>query len=611
MIVTNTRPISATVRRAIRGALLALFAVTISSSPAVWAQGSSSQPDFGPNVYLFTPSMPAAQIQSTLLSLANEPQFSTNRYAILFTPGAYNLQAPVGYYESIAGLGLSPGAVTINGFLTPNYGQAVYGTPTWPQANLTDTFWRSMENLTIDPVQNTAQNAAPSTLQWGVSQGAPLRRMQINGSLELVNSYCGEASGGFISDLVVTGNVNPCSQQQWFTRNSSLGSWTGGVWNMVFSGVEGAPQQSFPAPPETVVPTTPVSREKPFLYVDSRGNFNVFSPSAQRNSTGPTWASKNTPGRSIPINRFFIAKPSMSAAEINLALVLGKNLIFTPGIYQLNQSLNVLYPDTVILGLGYATLVPQTGKAAITVADVDGVQIAGLIIDAGPVNSPVLLKMGAGLFDLPLPRGGFFSHWSDPSSINDVFFRIGGATAGSATTTLEVDSADVILDDIWAWRADHGNGVGWTENTASHGLVVNGNRVTALGLAVEHYQQEQVLWNGDAGQTIFYQSELPYDPPSQSAWTDGGANGYPSYVVSSSVRTHQAWGLGIYSFFNQGVNIIDDNAMTVPEGSGIAIHDAGTVWLAGSGQITNVINGTGAAVDSSNADVLSPVVTYP
>ena len=574
------------------------------------AQGGD-KPNFGPNVYIIDPSMPASQVLTTLTSLSNEAQFSTNRYAVFFKPGAYNVEAPVGYYEQIAGLGETPGGVIINGFLTPNFGVAVYGTSTWPGNNITDTFWRSMENMTINPAQDTGQDAAPNTLQWGVSQGAPLRRMQINGSLELTDSFCGNASGGFISDTVVTGNVNPCSQQQWYTRNSTLGSWAGGVWNMVFSGVEGAPPQSFPTPPETVLPTTPVSREKPFLYVDSNGNFNVFAPAAQSNSTGTTWANGTSPGRSIPISRFFIAQPSMSAAEINLALLLGKNLILTPGIYSLNQPINVIYPDTIVLGLGYATLVPQTGQAAITVADVGGVQVAGLIIDAGPVNSPVLFKMGVGPFGLPLPLGGLLPHQDDPSSINDVFFRIGGATAGSATTSLEVDSADIILDDIWAWRADHGNGVGWTLNTASHGVIVNGNRVTALGLAVEHYQQEQVLWNGQGGQTIFYQSELPYDPPSQSAWMDGTANGYPSYVVSKSVKSHQAWGLGIYSFFDLGINIVDENAMTTPDTPGVQIHDAGTVWLNGSGQITAVINGVGAPVNSSDPDQLSPVVSYP
>ena len=568
-------------------------------------------PNFGPNVTIIDPTMTPSQVLSTLTALSNEDQFSANRHAIFFKPGAYNVQAPVGYYESISGLGANPGDVTIDGFLTPNFGVAVYNTPTWPGANITDTFWRSLENMTINPATDTAQSGPPNTLQWGVSQGAPLRRMQINGGLELTDSYCGNASGGFIADLVVTGNVNPCSQQQWYSRNSNYGSWNGGVWNMVFSGVPGAPTPSYPTPPETVLPSTPVNREKPFLYVDSNGDYKVFAPGVQKNSVGPTWSPGSTPGRSIPIDRFFIAYPTTPVNEINLALALGRNLILTPGIYALESPILVGNPNTVVLGLGYATLVPQSGKAAVEVGDVSGVQIAGLIIDAGPVNSPVLLKMGVGPFGLPLPIGGFFNHLGNPSTVSDVFFRIGGATAGSATTSLEVNSADVILDDIWAWRADHGNGVGWTLNTAAHGLVVNGDRVTATGLAVEHYQQEQVLWKGNAGETIFYQSELPYDPPSQAAWMDGSANGYPSYVVAQSVPRHTAYGLGIYSFFDLGINILEDNAMTVPYSRGVQIHDAGTVWLNGSGQITHVINGDGAAVNSGYADQLSPVVTYP
>ncbi len=551
--------------------------------------------------------MPAAQIQSTLIGISNEDQFSANRHAVFFKPGTYIVQAPVGYYESLYGLGATPNSVTVNGFLTPNYGT------TFPGANITDTFWRSLENMTINPVQNKAQNAAPNTLQWGVSQAAPLRRMQINGSLELVDSYCGNASGGFISDIVVTGGVNPCSQQQWFTRNSSYGSWNGGVWNMVFSGVQGAPAPSYPSPPETVLTTTPVSREKPFLYIDGSGNYNVFAPAVKRNSSGTTWTNGIGAGRSIPIGNFFIAQPSTSITDINNALLFHQNLILTPGVYQLSRPIHVYYPDTVILGLGYATLVPTNGTEAITVQDVSGVQIAGLIIDAGPVNSPVLLRMGTN-FGVQLPPGGQANHAGDPSTLSDLTFRVGGATLGTATTSLEVDSSDVILDNIWAWRADHGvtpTSTGWTVNTADHGLVVNGNRVTALGLAVEHYQKEQVLWNGSAGETIFYQSELPYDPPLQAAWMDGTANGYPSYVVTGKATTHTAYGLGIYSFFNLGLDIVEDNAMIVPSTSGIAIHDAGTVFLTGKGSITHVINGIGKAVNSSYADQVSPVVSYP
>jgi hypothetical protein len=37
----------------------------------------------------------------------------------------------------------------------------------------------------------------------------------------------------------------------------------------------------------------------------------------------------------------------------------------------------------------------------------------------------------------------------------------------------------------------------------------------------------------------------------------------------------------------------------------------GSVFLGGSGQITHVINGVGATVNSGSAGTLSPVVTYP
>jgi hypothetical protein len=72
---------------------------------------------------------------------------------------------------------------------------------------------------------------------------------------------------------------------------------------------------------------------------------------------------------------------------------------------------------------------------------------------------------------------------SDPTALHDVFFRIGGETAGSATSGLVVNSKNVILDDIWAWRADHGNGVGWTANPADTGVIVN-HRNTQAVLAI-------------------------------------------------------------------------------------------------------------------------------
>ncbi len=583
-----------------------LLAACSAFSTAALAQKTPSKaaPNFGPNVYIMDQNMTTTQIQTTLTSLSNEAQFSTNRYAVLFKPGTYDVQAPIGYYESIAGLGETPGGVTVNGFITPNYGTT---SSYFPGTNLTDTFWRSLENMAFLPVTDSAQNAPPNTLQWGVSQGAPLRRLEINGSLELTDSYCGNASGGFISDLVVTGSVSPCSQQQFFSRNSSFGSWNGGVWNMVFSGVEGAPAPTYPNPPETVVAATPASREKPFLYVDIKGNYNVFAPAVKHNATGPTWTTGAALGRSIPIGRFLIAFPTTPVPQINEALNAGLNLILTPGIYKLNQPIHVTQPDTVVLGMGYATLVPQTGDAALTIGNVSGVQVAGLVVDAGPITSPALLRVGDSNAMTAVHNA------NNPVTLSDVFFRIGGATAGSALNSLVVNSSEVILDDIWAWRADHGTGVGWTQNIADHGLVVNGDNVTALGLAVEHYQKSQVQWNGNGGTTIFYQSELPYDPPSQAAWMDGNANGYPSYVVANNVTTHTAYGLGIYSFFDLGINIVEDNAVTVPAVPGVSVTDVGTVFLSptGSGQITHVINNTGNISNKTDADQLQPVVSYP
>ena len=571
--------------------------VAASAAPAQ-ARGPAGDPDFGPDVIILRPTMPSATIQSALDAVSHEDQFSARRHAVLFRPGTYAVNAQVSYYEQVAGLGQSPDDVVLVGGLTSE--APVSGNT---DSSL-DNFWRSEENLSVRP--------SGGSTRWAVSQGAPLRRMHVAGGLSLVGARYGFASGGYIADSQIDGQVLNAGQQQWFTRDSVIGSWSNAVWNQVFSGVAGAPAQSFPTPPYTILAATPVSREKPFLTVDAAGRYGVFAPGVKRNSAGTTWSKGGAPGRSIPIERFFIARPSTPTTAINLALALGRDLILTPGIYKLDQPIRVLRADTVVLGLGYATLVPQTGQEALAVADLDGVQIAGLLIDAGPVNSPVLFRMGTRLPGLryPLPARSF-SHAGDPSAVSDVFFRVGGATAGRAATSLEIDSADVVLDDIWAWRADHGNGVGWTRNTADHGLVVNGNDVTALGLAVEHYQKDQVVWNGNGGETVFYQSELPYDPPSQAAWMDGGARGYPSYAVAEAVGSHQAYGLGVYCNFDLGLPIVEDRAIAAPVVAGVRLHDALSVFLDASGSIAHVVNGLGGTASSLNAGVPQTLTSAP
>jgi hypothetical protein len=262
----------------------------------------------------------------------------------------------------------------------------------------------------------------------------------------------------------------------------------------------------------------------------------------------------------------------------------------------------------VVIGLGFPTLVPENGIVSMTVANAKGILISGMIFDAGATNSPALLQVGSGH-----PRSD--NDASDPTALHDVFFRIGGATAGSATTSLVVNSKNVILDDIWAWRADHGNGVGWTSNTADTGVIVNGDNATAYGLFVEHYQKYEVIWNGNNGTDIFFQNEMPYDPPSQAAWMEApGVDGWAAFKVADTVSSFTGYGMGSYSFFNQGVNIYAANAFEVPTTLPAAsFHDLLTIFLStgGSGGILNVINGTGGSSTIANPDKPVTVVSYP
>jgi F5/8 type C domain len=550
----------------------------------------SNTPNFGPNVDIFDPSMSSASIQSTLDSVFNTQklnQFGTQRYALLFKPGTYSAEANIGYYTSIQGLGQNPDDVTINGDVTVD---SFDGT-----GNATQNFWRSAENMAINP--------SAGSDRWAVAQAGPFRRMDVHGGLELYPASYGYASGGYIADTKVSGQVSSVSQQQWYSRDSNFGSWSGSVWNMVFSGVNGAPGQSFPTPPMTTLATTPVSRDVPYLYIDSSGNYHVFEPSLRANASGPSWATGPTPGTSVPMSQFFVADPSMSAATINTALSEGCNLLFTPGVYNLNQTLNVTHANTTILGLGFPTLIPQNGVNTMQVSDVDGVRIDGLLFDAGTVNSSALLTVGT--------AGSTVSHASNPISVQDTFFRIGGDIAGKATSSLVVNANGTIVDDIWAWRADHGNSgtVGWTTNTADNGMTVNGNNVEATGLFVEHYQKTEVAWNGQNGKIIFFQNEMPYDPPNQAAWMNGSSNGYPAIAVASNVTSFGAWGLGSYCYFNVNPAVNSAMAFQSPNTSGVAWHDLLTVSLGNVGTISHVINTTGAATPTNTTP--SNVVSYP
>ncbi|MFZ4894962.1 OmpL47-type beta-barrel domain-containing protein [Plantibacter sp. Mn2098] len=599
-----------TIRAAGIGATIAavLAAGTVFAAPAAAAPG----PDFGPNVIIFDPSDSVEHINQTLVSISNEAEFSPNRHAVFFKPGTYGsaagqnnpetatgiVNAELGYYTSVAGLGASPEDVRLNGAIHVEPVRQCEDTP-WAcqQPGSLTRFWRSLSNVTINPIQQPVgadalrpipNGVAPAhTLRFAVSQAAPLRRVNIEGDLSVFGRFGEYASGGYLANSRVSGTVSTGSQQQWFTRDSEVGSWDGGVWNTVFSGVDGAPATDFAPGNKTTIDETPVTRESPYLYLDG-DDYKVFVPSAKTNTSGVNWGTSTSDGAAIDIADFYIAHEGDSAATINQALASGKNLLLTPGVYRLAESIKVTRADTVVLGLGYASLTPTAGTSALEVADVPGVVVSGITVDAGTTESATLVKIGS--------AAGAAGDASNPTTLSDVFIRIGGAWAGKAKTSIEINSDDVLLDHIWAWRADHGDAgaFGWDVNTGAHGVVVNGDDVTATGLFVEHYQENQTVWNGERGRTIFYQSELPYDPPSQDAWNDGTRNGYASYRVADDVRVHNATGLGNYSFFERGIPILAESGIQAPKSRQVTFTSMTSVFLNGSGGISHIINDAGA-----------------
>ncbi|NEY32279.1 coagulation factor 5/8 type domain-containing protein [Streptomyces sp. PRKS01-65] len=543
--------------------------------------------DLGPNVHVIDPSTPDIQGKlDAVFKQQESAQFGTGRHAFLFKPGTYHdLNAQIGFYTQIAGLGLKPDDTLINGDITVDAG--------WFNGNATQNFWRGAENLAVNPVNGTNR--------WAVSQASSFRRMHVKGGLNLAPNGYGWASGGYIADSKIDGQVGNYSQQQWYTRDSAIGGWSNSVWNQVFSGVEGAPANSFPEPRYTTLATTPVSREKPFLYLDG-GEYKVFAPAKRTNARGTTWASGTPQGQSVPLSRFYVVKPSATAATINQALAQGLHLLFTPGVYHVDRTIEINRPDTIVLGLGLATIVPDNGVTAMRVADVDGVRLAGFLIDAGPVNSPTLLEVG--------PPSASADHSANPTTVQDVYIRIGGAGAGKATTSMVVNSDDTIVDHTWVWRADHGDGVGWETNRADYGVRVNGDDVLATGLFVEHFNKYDVEWYGERGRTIFFQNEKAYDAPNQAAIQNGTTKGYAAYRVDDSVNTHEGWGMGSYCYYNVDPTIRQDHGFKAPVKPGVRFHSLLTVSLGGNGHFEHVINDTGAPTQGTET-IPSTVVSYP
>ena len=580
---------------------------------------------FGENMHIFSPSDDREQIYNTINDIYKKQgavdgegnattgqQFGSGRYTLAFKTGDYSTMKAdnydMSYYMQIIGLGKVPTDVKIKNVHVP----AVL-----PNNNVTCNFWMDIENVQIPPETVYGSNDVWFQFLWSVSQAAPARRLQVDRG-SMLDWWYGWASGGFIADSVFKAEVGSYPQQQYYIRNCNLSKNFYGVnWNLVAQGVTGISAADTyklesglgvsnwrSGKAATFIDNTDLIREKPFLFFDeNEKEYKVFAPALRSKSKGVSWASNNIgEGKIIDISEFYVARADRdTAVTMNKALKEGKHLLLSPGIYYAEEPIQVNNPNTIVLGLGLATIIPSdvNKEAAIKVADVSGVTIAGVILDA-QYRSDNMLVVGE--------KGCNADHSSNPTILQDIFVRIGGVHPGVASThqAVVIHSNNVIGDDFWLWRADHGDGVGWNSNTAENGLVVNGDNVTMYGLMVEHFQEYDIIWRGEYGRTYFLQNEKCYDPQNQNDWKshEGKALGFAAYKVCNSVKNHYAVGLGSYDVFinTNGASIFLDNAFEVPDANGVKIENACIVEIAnGEGPLVgfnHIINGSGPAIST-------------
>lgn len=548
---------------------------------------------FGERVYIFSPEDDPTEVQKIIDSIYEKQeanQFGDERYAFYFLPGEYEdgIKARVGFYTQFAGLGTKPVDTSV---------ERVECLARWlgddSNHNACCNFWRGVENLEL------RENSV-----WAVSQATYMRRVQADGALFLHDDY-GWCSGGFLSDSVVGRLIDSGSQQQWCSRNCTWNTWLGENWNMVFVGVPkvNTPRGAWPYNPYTKIEKTDVIREKPFLVYDKKHGYGVYVPRFREDSVGISWADENeaewinsiekideTKDCIVPISCFYVAKPGDTAREINEALAEGKSLVLTPGIYELDETINVTGKNQICLGMGLATLVNTKGGKCLEVSDESGVIVAGILFDAHESVSEIMMQVTENQEE----------EKQVPISLSDLFFRVGGCYTNNpakTNTCLVIDANHVVGDNFWIWRADHGDQVAWDKNEAKTGIRVNGDDVTIYALMVEHFEEYQTVWNGNGGRIYMYQCEIPYDVPKQSLWMshDGQVNGYASIRVAEEVQNFEGYGLGIY-LYNRDAQVTLHTAVEVPDTPGVSITNICTVLLTGYPGMEHIVNEAGKPV---------------
>lgn len=510
------------------------------------------------------------------------------------------MDVPVGYYTTVHGLGENAADVE---FVSAKGVYSTQGDYNFAIGAL-NSFWRGAENFKTNA--NFQWFAGEGRgMMWAVSQATFLRRIEVVGSLVLYQYTFGDAagfaSGGYLSNSDVS-TIYSGSQQQWFTRNSKVGAWFGGVWNMVFVGTNGAPSSHCGRGPQglnnayVTINQTPIVAEKPFITIDANGRYYLQVPNPKVNSAGPQLTLADT--TTYDFRDVFVARSTDSTATIAAKLAAGRHVVLTPGIYRLSESLVVSSDDQVLLGLGYATLIPPpNGDPCIRVLPrLEGVRIAGILLQAGSAPTGALLQWGTSGVSDPGNR-------ANPGFLHDIFARIGGPdrTEVRADIMLAVYSGNVVGDNFWLWRADH-NVDGLivdSANPCKNALVVEGDDVTMYGLAVEHTLEDNVIWAGERGATYFFQCEYPYDVTQANF----GDKGFTAYRVTPQVQQHEAYGAGVYHYFRD-VAVKVQSAIVCPPALEDNFHSPVSVYLNGMGTVSHIVNQRGVETSPS-----SPVST--
>eukprot|EP00929_Paragymnodinium_shiwhaense_P093752 TRINITY_DN53_c0_g1_i8.p1 TRINITY_DN53_c0_g1~~TRINITY_DN53_c0_g1_i8.p1 ORF type:complete len:760 (-),score=142.06 TRINITY_DN53_c0_g1_i8:520-2799(-) len=521
-------------------------------------------------------------------------QFSSERYAFLFKPGKYSVDVPVGYYTQVLGLGEDPTDVVFTGSKGVYCEEGSYDI----SPGALNSFWRGAENFQTDANYDWNGNDHQGML-WAASQATSLRRLVVKNDLSLYQYRQGDpaagfSSGGYLGNSEVKGRVDSGSQQQFLARNAEVKVWEHGVWNIVFVGSKGVPSShcganaSLCSNPYTTIEKAPIVAEKPFITIDSAGSYTLNIPKILEDRVGVSYDQVDKVG----FEKVYVADASSdTAATINAKLQEGLSVVLSPGIYELDDSLKLNHENQVLLGLGLATLYATGGQPAVKVGNVAGVRVAGLLLQAGTKESSTLLQWGDSTASGTSAKGGV---------ISDLYARIGGPSkpaVASATSMLEINLDQVILDNAWLWRADHVEGGGLVKNgdyPCQVAAIVNGADVTMYGMKTEHCLTDQLQWNGEGGKTFFFQSEMPYDVTQANF----GDKGYCSYRVADDVKQHEAYGVGTYHYFR-------DHPVTVESAIVAPVHLEQyfvaplAVFLNGLGTMKHILNDKGAPTGKS------------